>query len=93
MSSEEKTPDAIDIHQVIAIMIDQVAAIGWQKLGLQPDPLNGKMAQDLTQAKVAIDVVADLAKYLEGKLDDQDQRQIHNLVSDLRINYVQRTSN
>ncbi|MDI9636518.1 DUF1844 domain-containing protein [Kamptonema cortianum] len=93
MSSEEQTPDAIDIHQVIAIMIDQVAAIGWQKLGLQPDPLSGKMAQDLTQAKVAIDVVADLAKYLEGKLDDQDQRQIHNLVSDLRINYVQRTSN
>ena len=78
------------MYAVIAMMVDQVAAIAWQKLGLQPDMLTGKIAKDLEQAKAAIDLASDLANIIEPKLDESDKRRIHGLVRDLRLNYVQK---
>lgn len=73
------------------VMVDQMASIAWQKLGLQPDPMTGKLVKDLAEAKVAIDVTAGLAGFIEPHLDDEDKRRIHSLIRDLRINYVEHT--
>lgn len=81
----------IDVYAVITVMIDQMAAIAWQKLGLQPDWGTGKIEKDLDQAKVAIDITTQLSTFIEPKLGDDDRSRIHSLIRDLRLNFVQKS--
>lgn len=81
----------IDVHSFLAVMLDQLASLAWQKMGLQTDPLTGKPEPDLVQARVAIDVAESIAKALEGALDEEDRRQMHNLIRDLKVNYVEQS--
>lgn len=90
-SAATERPDSLSVFHVITIMVDQMAGIAWQKLGLQPDPISGKISLDLAEAKVAIDLTQHLAAFLEPRLDEEDKRQIHNLVRDLRLNFVEKT--
>lgn len=90
MSDQEKA-QPIDVYQVLAIMVDQLAELAWQKMGLKSDPLTGQIEKDLEQAKAAVDSAAELSKFLVPKLDDADKRQIENLVRDLRVNYVEKS--
>lgn len=89
MDRTEQGP--LQVHDVIALMLDQMAGMAWQKLGLHPDPVTGTTHPDLAQAKVAIDLCTHLAGIIHPRLDPADQRQIDNLLNDLRANYMQRT--
>src|SRR5262249_33270544 len=90
--SGANTPrEPIDVYAVITVMIDQMAAIAWQKLGLQPDWGTGSIERDLAQAKVAIDITTHLSSFVEPGLDEEDKRRIHGLIRDLRLNFVQKT--
>lgn len=86
----EETREAPTVFDHIAVLLDQMAGVAWQKLGLQPDMVTGKIEPDLDQARVAIDVVSFLAHKLEPQLDEDDRRQIQSLVRDLKINFVQK---
>ena|ERR1022692_3124240 len=87
----EKPKEPISIYEILAILVEQLSILSWQKLGLQPDSATGRIEVDLIQAKVGIDVTAHLVQQLESQLDDEDRRRLHNLVRDLRINYVQKS--
>jgi hypothetical protein len=87
MSENEKIAPSVYDH--LAIMLDQIGTVAWQKLGLQPDMVTGKIEPNLAEARVAIDVVGYLVSCLETQVDDQDKRQLQSLVRDLKINYVQ----
>ena len=92
--SDERTvdsPSPLSIYDVIAVLVDQMASIAWQKLGLQPDPMTGKIVRDLSEAKVAIDLTTHLSSFIEPRLDEEDRRRIHGLVRDLRINFVEKS--
>lgn len=82
--------EPVDVFAVVTMMVDQMAAIAWSKLGLQPDLVTGQIQQDLPQAKVAIDITTHLSTFIEPKLEDEDKRRIHSLIRDLRMNYVQK---
>lgn len=82
----------LQIEQLLAIIVEQLASVAWQKLGLQPDIATGQIHKDLNQAKTAVDCVAQISEHLIPYLDENDQRQIQNLVRDLKINYVQKTA-
>ena len=92
MSDESLTQpaNAPTVYDHIAIILDQMATVSWQKLGLQPDMVTGKVESDIKQAKIAIDVVSYLAAILESQVDEEDQRQLQNLTRDLKINFVQK---
>lgn len=87
---DDQSPKAVSVYDVVVAMVDQMSAIAWQKLGLQPDFMTGKIEKDLEQAKVAIDLTTHLATFIEPRLDEDDKREIHNLVRNLRINYVEK---
>ncbi len=92
MAGEDgKGQEPLSVYAVITVMVDQMATIGWQKLGLQPDMLTGRLEKDMAQAKVAIDLTAHLASFIEPQLDEEDKRRIHGVVRDLRINYVDKS--
>jgi len=89
--SEETPKTAPSVYQHLAVMLDQMAAVSWQKLGLHPDMVTGRLEPNLGDAKVAIDVAAYLAQLIEPTLDDEDKRQVQHLVRDLRLNFVQKS--
>ncbi len=84
-------PEPIPVATVLAVMLDQLAMLAWQRLGLRKDDMTGNIEKDLNQAKLAIDVIADLANRLEPALDADDQRSVQNLVRDLRLNFVEQS--
>lgn len=81
----------LSVYDFLMVMTDQLAAIAWQKLGLQPDPLTGQMSRDLGEAKVAIDLTTHIASFIEPRLDEEDKRQMRNLIRDLRMNFVEKS--
>jgi hypothetical protein len=83
---------ALDVFEHAAQSLDVWAAIAWSKLGLSPDIMNGAIGMDLPQAKAAIDIAAYLAGILENHLDPDDRRRVQGLVRDLRINFVQKST-
>ena len=87
----ENEATSLDVYDHVAQMLDLFGAIGWSKLGLQPDIMSGKIEPNLSQAKVAIDVAAFLAGTIEDRLEPEDRRRVQGLVRDLRINYVQKS--
>ena len=93
MSPDENkaSSEPLSIYAVLAAFVDQLAMVAWQKLGLQPDMITGAIHKDIAEAKVAIDVATHLASFVEPKLDEEDKRTMHNLIRDLRINYVEQT--
>ncbi len=86
----EPTREAPTVFGHIAVLLDQMAGVAWQKLGLQPDMVTGQIEPNLEQARVAIDVVSFLAGKLEDQLDEDDRRHVQSLVRDLKINFVQK---
>lgn len=94
MSEQEaqQTAETPSIYDHLAMMLQQMAHLAWSKLGLQHDSISGKIEQNLPEAKVAIDVVVYLAGIIDSELDDSDRRQIQSMVRDLRLNYVQKTT-
>lgn len=87
-SVEEAGPSSV--YDLVAALTEPIIALSWQKLGLHPDPRTRRIEPDLDEAKVAIDLVAHLATILESKLDQEDRRQMANIVRDLRLNYISR---
>lgn len=89
--ADEKTErKALSVYDMVMVMTDQMAAVAWQKLGLQPDMVTGQIEQNLEEAKVAIDITTQLASFIEPRLDDADKREIHTLIRNLRLNYVEK---
>lgn len=80
----------MSVHDLVAALMEPVIEVAWIKLGLRPDPGTGRIAPDLGEAKIAIDLAAHLGSILEPQLDGEDKRQVQNVVRDLRLNYVQR---
>jgi hypothetical protein len=79
----------IDANAVIPEFVQVLADLSWQKLGLRPDAATGTVHRDLDQAKLCIDAVAALVGVMEPRLEGSDLREIRNLVTNLRMNFVQ----
>lgn len=79
----------LTVRDRLLMCIDILHQGAWISMGLVTDPATGKIEKDMAQAQIAIDCVAFLAGKVEGMLDEQTQRELKNLLSDLRINYVQ----
>lgn len=91
LSGEGAAPD---IYGMLGYCVSLLATEAWHKLGLLADPQTGEAQTDLSQAKVAIDAVGDLAARLEAApaeaVPSTLRRDLKTLLNDLRLNYVAR---
>ena len=71
--------------------IDQLQRIAWVGLGLQPHPFTNKVEADLPEAQAAIDLLGDLVNRFEQQQGAAEARELKLLLSNLRINYVQKS--
>jgi hypothetical protein len=81
----------IDVYAVLHVSIAQLAAVAWQKMGLQADPFTNQIEKDIEQARLAIDAAAGLIEKLQPKLEKQQARDYQNLLTDLRLNFVRQS--
>lgn len=73
----------------LLMCIDILHQGAWISMGLVADPAIGEIAKNMTDARTAIDCVEFLAGKVLGDLDESTQRELKNLLTDLRINFVQ----
>ncbi len=81
-----KSPSITD-HLVTCIELLHQGA--WICMGLVADPVTGIINRDMEGARIAIDTIEYIASKLQTKLDPVMQRELKNLLTDLRLNYVQ----
>ena len=86
-----ESPQPLVVEELVVMMIDQMAAVAWQKMGLQPDMLSGTVDKNIVGARLAVDAVAALVPLVENKLEETDRREMHNLVRNLRLNFVEKS--
>jgi hypothetical protein len=81
----------LDVYSVLHVSVAQLAAVAWQKMGLQADPLTNQVEKDIEQARVAIDAAAGLIEKLQPKLEKLQARDYQNLLTDLRLNFLRQS--
>lgn len=60
----------------------------WQALGKVANPVSGKPEKNLQFAKRLIDILETLQVKTKGNLDEDEKRMLENILTDLRLNYV-----
>lgn len=61
-------------------------------LGQLPDPLTGKAQADFNMARHTIDTIAMIREKTQGNLEEEEQRLLDNVLSQLRLAFVQLSS-
>lgn len=84
--SEMPPPNIYETLQFITGLLVEQA---WQFMGLHLPPGRKELVRDMTQAKIAIDVVIFMADKLHPHLGEDERRAIRSLISDLQLNFVQ----
>lgn len=79
---------ALDTYTTLRLFIGVLAGTAWRNLGLVVNPRTNKAEKDLNQARIAIDVLEFILKQIEGKLGEDEKRQLTSLLNDLKINFV-----
>jgi hypothetical protein len=81
----------LNVPGALRFYIDTLQGLAWIKMGLVAAPGSGKIEKDLPQAKVAIDAIGDLAVRLDPFADESERREMQTALSNLRINFVQKS--
>ena len=81
----------LDVPGALRFCLQMLQEVAWMKLGLVASPGSGKIDQDLPQAKVAIDAVGDLVGRLNAFAEESERRDLQTILSNLRINFVQKS--
>lgn len=90
--TENETPKGVSVYDLIGVSLDQFIEIAWVKMGLRADPLTRSESIDMNEAKVAIDIASRFAETLDAHLEEDDRRRVQALLSDLRMNYIRKSS-
>ncbi len=81
----------LDVYDVLRFAISLFAQQAWIHLGVQKAPSAEEVKVDLPRAKVAIETVRLLINQLQDHADRQEQRELERILSNLQINFVQRS--
>lgn len=84
-------PD-VTVNGVLWTSIQLLTSRAWSGMGLVPNPATGKIERDLNEARRAIDVLGDLVKHLLPDADDLEKRELQNMLTDLRVNFVRQSN-
>ncbi|MGC8850504.1 MAG: DUF1844 domain-containing protein, partial [Candidatus Bathyarchaeia archaeon] len=79
---------AMDIDQLLIIIIEILAAKAWQYMGIRLIPGKEELEKDMAKAALAIDCAAFMVGRLTPRLPEAEARRLKAIVTDLQINYV-----
>ena len=87
-SQKPPTPPTIDFYTFCL----SLGSSAFVHLGEVPHPESGESTQDLALAKQTIDILGMLQEKTKGNLSAEEEKFLDNLLVDLKLRYVSRTS-
>ncbi len=88
MAGPTKPPGSIDFYTFVL----SLGSSAFVHLGDAPHPETQKVEPDLLLAKQTIDILAMLQEKTRGNLTPDEERFLANLLSDLRLRFVSRST-
>ncbi len=88
MADEKKAPPSIDFYTFCL----SLGSSAFVHLGDAPHPETGQSVADLLLAKQTIDILDMLQEKTRGNLTQEEARFLENLLLDLKLRYVTRSS-
>jgi hypothetical protein len=82
--AEEYLPE-VDFVSFILML----SSSAWVSLGKIQDPSSGEVQKDLKGAKYCIDVLIMLREKTRGNLDEEEEKALNGIISDLQVNYAE----
>lgn len=83
----------VSVAGIIGMTVGLLNERAWVGMGLVPDPMSGRIQRNLSEARRAIDVIADLVKHLETDASPEEKRELQTLLSNLQLNFVRQAGN
>ena len=83
---------ALDTADVLVWNLSLLAGKAWQGMGLVPNPATNKVEKNLDDARLAIDAFAAIFEVLRVRVEEQTRQEMETLLTNLRINFVEKSS-
>ena len=83
---------ALETRDILVWCLNVFAAKAWEGMGLVPNPANGKVAKNLDGARLAIDAYAAVFLLVREGIDESPRREMETLLTNLRVNFVEKSS-
>lgn len=84
---EEKEIPKLSMQDLIILFFNTIAGRCWARLGLTKDEY-GEMYQDLSEARLGIDVLDSILKVLVANVDKEIHNELEGIIANLKLNYV-----
>ncbi len=78
-----------NLEASFSTLILSIASSAAMALGLAPHPETQEMNKDLKMARFNIDLLVLLQTKTKGNLDEDEQKFLESVISDLQLKYVQ----
>jgi len=87
-------PEAPDLHKILfANLIMMLSSSAMQQLGKLVNPMTKKTEVSLEGARMTIDMIEMLKEKTKGNLDEEENRMVREILSNLQMNYVETSEN
>lgn len=83
---------ALTTTDLVHSFLSLLALKAWEGMGLVPNALSGKTQKNLDEARLAIDAYAAVFEILRSRIDEGPRREMENLLTTLRINFVDKSA-
>ncbi len=83
---------ALTISDLVHSFLSLLALKAWEGMGLVPNALTGKTQKNLDDARLAIDAYAAVFEILRSRIDEGPRREMENLLTTLRLNFVDKSA-
>ena len=83
---------ALPTADVLVWNMSLLAGKAWEGMGLVPNPVTNKVEKNLDEARLAIDAFAAIFDVLRLRIEEQTRREMETVLTNLRINFVEKSS-
>jgi len=81
---------ALPAEDLLVWFLGLFAAKAWEGMGLVANPGSGKIQKDLASAQLAIDAYGAAFEVLRPRLEEAPRREMETLLTNLRVNFVEK---
>lgn len=82
---------ALTASDLVQSFLSLLALKAWEGMGLVPNALTGKTQKNLDDSRLAIDTYAAVFEVMRSRIDEGPRRDMENLLTTLRLNFVDKS--
>lgn len=83
---------ALATSDLVHAFLSVLALKAWEGMGLVPNAVSGKTQKNLDDARLAIDAYAAVFEILRSRIDEGPKHEMENLLTTLRLNFVDKSA-